>query len=81
MFWHTGPQWVYISGGEHGNKCELHGRVMLNIGLGTSVVHIDDAFADLHVAPAIAVTSSQCESCDHQTLELIDDSSVQSRGR
>lgn len=30
-----------------------------NMGLGTSLVHLDDAFADLHVAPAIAVTSSQ----------------------
>ena len=32
---------------------------MANIGLGTCLVHVDDSFADLHVAPAVAVTSSQ----------------------
>jgi len=31
---------------------------MANIGLGTSLVHVDDSFADHHVAPAIALTST-----------------------
>ena len=37
---------------------------MADIGLGTSLIHVDDVFADLHVAPAIAVTSSEYKICD-----------------
>lgn len=44
---------------------------MANIGVGTSLVHVDDSWADLHVAPAIAVTSSEFNSLGLHFVGLI----------